>query len=119
MTSAPAGVLGLFPLDERLHLRRESWSAGVVRAMTWLGATQRSSQRAAARCTRLPGGSISDTRAWRITNQQGSVVARVVEQEAAAVSALPHRDTPPSRACVTAPVPREEHATVAVAGVLG
>ena len=82
--SAPTAKWGFFPLDERLKLRRDSWSEGVVREAAWLGTTQPSFEVAAETFSRLTGVWMSDTTVWRchreVTEQMEKQVRAEEEQ---------------------------------------
>jgi hypothetical protein len=61
----PNCKVGISPLDRRLHLRRDSWSEGVVREAARLGTTQPSFAIASETMTRLTRLGISESTVWR------------------------------------------------------
>lgn len=97
----PAARAGFSPLDRQLELRKGLWSEGLEREAVFLSAAVSSYELAVAILQRVGQIDISQSSAWRCSQEAGMRFRRVEEAARVRANAMPEQWEPPSRAEVT------------------
>ncbi len=113
----PHCKVGVFPLDQRLHLRRDSWSEGVVREAARLGTTQPSFAIASETLSRLTHLGISESTVWRHHGEVAGAIEQKLENEEQEVPYLFSWSELEAMEWVAPQRPVEEHASVSIDGL--
>jgi hypothetical protein len=118
ITTAPPVRWGFFPLDRQLHLRRDSWSEGLVRETARLGTTQPSFRVAAETMDRVGRVDISASTVWRHHNEVASKVETELEREEQEVPIHALWQDIAAMEWIVPQSPIEEHASVSIDGAM-
>ncbi len=107
-----------FPLDEKLQLRKDSWSGGAARVMTQCGLREPSFEQAAEGYQEATGGEVSGTSVRRVTQGFGREVRARQRHEADQAAEVGSFEDVPQERWLELQVPLEEAGNLSSDGTM-